>query len=247
MSRSSRERFVFQCGPPIASGVSRRPLANLSPRCEALDNRQLLSVAASVATEFTIPSAALVTTADTTLQSVAPGRSPNSKARWRRPSSTRASISPMSSALAQDEAVVDKDIDSTNISSYDNGNDLNIVQDWVDYAFTYGSIGFHVGRTLYPLSAISQRLDGTLGNVPTVFAASSSDATISPIEKLIDQIKVVAKEARVASAIQSALNHSYTMLNNALGSNPNTMPGPGGTMRDPLIVYYDAQVNNFVK
>jgi hypothetical protein len=26
--------------------------------------------------------------------------------------------------------------------------------------------------------------------------------------------------------------------------NPNTMPGPGGTARDPLIVYYDAQANN---
>jgi hypothetical protein len=151
------------------------------------------------------------------------------------------------SALAQDEAVVDQDIESAKISAYDVGNDLNVVQDWVDYAFTYGSIGFHVGRTHYPLSAISQRLYSVLGNVPTVFDSSGSDTSIAPINQLIDQIKVVARQANVTAAIQSALSHSYNTLNNALGSSPNTMPGPGGTMRDPLVIYCDAQVNNFIK
>jgi hypothetical protein len=83
-----------------------------------------------------------------------------------------------------------------------------VVQDWVDYAFTSEFVGFHVGRTQYPLFAVS-RLDGLLG--------------------------------------EFALNHSYKFLSDALEPIPNTMPGPGGTSRDPLVVYYDAQVNDFVK
>jgi hypothetical protein len=246
MIRWSRKRFVFRCGSLIASSARRRPLAKLTPGCEGLDYRQLLSAVAPMSAEFATPSAALVTSATKTLERVAPKAFAQFQTAMAQ-AEQHSHVNPSDvSALAQDEAVVDQDIQSANISSYDNGNDLNIVQDWVDYAFTYGSVGFHVGRTLYPLSAISQRLNGILGNVPAVFDASGSETSISPIDELIDQIKVVAKQARVSPAIQSALNHSYTMLNNALGSNPNTMPGPGGTMRDPLIVYYDAHVNNFV-
>jgi hypothetical protein len=58
---------------------------------------------------------------------------------------------------------------------------------------------------------------------------------------------VVARQAGLTPAVQSALHRSYNSLNDDLGPDANTMPGPGGTMRDPLIVYYDAQVNNFVK
>jgi hypothetical protein len=246
MCRSSRRRFLCQFGTLVASTTGRRTLAKLSPACETLDCRQLLSAMGPVATEFAIPSAALVTNATADLERVAP----KAFAQFETAMAAAEQHSHVNqadvTALAHDEAVVDQDFESANISSYDNGNDLNIVQDWVDYAFTYGSVGFHVGRTLYPLSAISQRLGGTLGNVPAVFDASGSNSSISPINQLIDQIKVVAKEARVTSPVQSALNHGYTVLNNSLGPDPNTMPGPGGTMRDPLIVYYDAQINNFV-
>jgi hypothetical protein len=247
MSRSSRQRFVFQCGTPSATKAARRPPAKLSPGCEALDDRQLLSAVAPVATEFAIPSAALITNATSILEGAAPKAFAQLQTALVQ-AEQHAHINQTDvSALAQDEVVVDQDIESANISAYDVGNDLNVVQDWVDYAFTYGSIGFHVGRTHYPLSAISQRLYTVLGNVSTVFDSSGSGTSIAPVNQLIDQIKVVAKQAKVTPAIQAALDHSYSMLNNALGLSPNTMPGPGGTMRDPLVVYYDAQVNNFIK
>ena len=110
MSRSSRKRFVFQCGTPIASGAGRRPLAKLSPGCEALDNRQLLSAAAPVATEFAIPSAALVTTADTTLQSVAPRTFAQFQSAMAQAEQHSHFNQSDVTALAQDEAVVDRDI-----------------------------------------------------------------------------------------------------------------------------------------
>jgi hypothetical protein len=247
MSRSSRQRFVFQCGTPIATKAARRPQAKLCPGCEALDDRQLLSAVAPVAAEFAIPSAALITNATSILEGAAHKALAQLQTALVQAEQHAQFNQADVSALAQDEAVVGQDIESANISAYDVGNDLNVVQDWVDYAFTYGSIGFHVGRTHYPLSAISQRLDRVLGNVPSVFDSSGSGTSVSPIDQLVDQIKVIAKQAKVTPAIQSALSHSYTTLNNALGLNPNTMPGPGGTMRDPLVVYYDAQVNNFIK
>ena len=95
---------------------------------------------------------------------------------------------------------------------------------------------------------MSQRIDKSIEGAPAVFNASGSDGSISPINQLVDQIKVVAKQARVTPAIQSALNRSYTALNKALGPNPYTSLGPGAANdRDPLVVYYDAQIDNFVK
>ena len=68
----------------------------------------------------------------------------------------------------------------------------------------------------------------------------------SPIDQLTDQIKVVAMQAKVTPAVQSALNRSYTALNKALGPHPYVSLGPGANnVRDPLVVYYDAQVDNF--
>jgi hypothetical protein len=233
--------------PGVWRDGRRCPLAKRKPACEALDNRQLLSTAAPVATEFSMPSAALVTNATTILESLAPKTFAQFQTAMAQAEQDSHVNQADVSALAQDEATVDQDIESASITPYQNGNDLNIVQDWADYALTYGSVGFHVGPKLYPISAVSQRLDRVLANVPAVFHASGPDTSISPIDQLIDQIKVVAKQARLTPAVQSALNRSYNSLNHDLGPDANTMPGPGGTMRDPLIVYYDAQVNDFVK
>jgi hypothetical protein len=101
---------------------------------------------------------------------------------------------------------------------------------------------------LVPLTQISQKIDKSVEGAPAVFDASSSDGSITPINQLIDQIKVVAKEAKITPAVQSALNRSYTALNKALGPHPYVSLGPGANnVRDPLVVYYDAHVNNFIK
>jgi hypothetical protein len=235
----------FQRDTLIAASARRRSLKKLGPKCEAFENRQLLSTMVPVATQFAIPSPALVTNAAAILQSVAP----KAFAQFQTAMAEAEQHSRLSqaelSALTQDEAVVDQDIQSANISSYDIGNDLNNVQDWVDYAFTYQSLGIRVGANVFPVFHGSQYLDHLLENVPAVVSSPASEPLMSPIRQLIGQINVVA-DATMTPAVQSSLKRSYTVLNNALGPRPNTMPGPGGTARDPLVVFYDAQVNNFL-
>jgi hypothetical protein len=243
MVRSPRKSFVFDHDTPVGQGSRRRRQTKLSVGCEALDSRQLLSTVVAAVTEFSMPPAAVVTNAAAILERAAPKAFAQFQTALAQ-AEQQSHVNPADvSALAQDEAVVDQDIESAGASG------LNDVQDWVDNAFTYGSDGIRdVRRNLVPLSQISPRIDKSVEGAPAIFDASGSDGSISPINQLVDQIKVVAKQARVTPAIQSALNRSYTALNKALGPNPYTSLGPGAANdRDPLVVYYDAQVDSFVK
>jgi hypothetical protein len=227
--------------------AGRRPLTRLNPACEALDNRQLLSTAAPATAGFSLPPATAVTSAANMLQSVAPRAFAQFQTALAKAEQDSHVEPAAASALAQDEAVVDQDVEAAGLTSDASSNDLNDVQDWVDNAFTYGSGGIRdARRNLVALSQISQLpWVQNLQNVPALFQASGSEA--SPIDQLISQIKLVAKEAKLTPAVQSALNRSYSALDHALGPEPYTNLGPGATHRDPLAVYYDGQVENFVK
>jgi hypothetical protein len=223
---------------------SRHRHTKLTMACEALEGRQLLSTVAAAAAQLTMPSESLVTNATAILEHAAPKAFAQLETALTR-AEQQSKVNPAdASALAQDEAVVEQDIESANLSPYETGNDLNIVQDWVDYAFTADSVGFHVGRSSYRVGEVSREFNNLLGDVPAVFSATDASTSTSPIDQFVDQIKVVAHESKLAPAVGSALKRSYNAVNRALGPNPNTLPGPGGTARDPLIVYYDAQANN---
>jgi hypothetical protein len=229
------------------SGTARRPGTKLSPRGEALDHRQLLSSVAA-ATGLSMPPATAAANAATILESHAPHAFGLFQAALTR-AEEESKFNPSEvNALAQDEAVVDQAIDSAGLTSSARSTALNDVQDWVDNAFTYGPGGIRdAARRVVPLSQAGQRLDSILEDVPAVSAASDSTTAGSPINQLIDQITVVAKEASATPAVQSALEQSYDVLNKALGRSPYTDLGPGATHRDPLVVYYNAQVSNFVR
>ena len=215
----------------------------MSVRCEAVESRQLLSTVVPAGTAFSTPPEAVVAKAASILESDAPHAFAQFRVAMAQ-AEQQSHVSPADvSALAQNEAVVDQDLESANASG------LNDVQDWVDNAFTYGSDGIRdVHRNLVPLSAVSRKLDAIVEGAPAVFNASAAGESVSPIDQLVDQIKVVAKQARVMPATQSALDRSYSALNQALGPHPYVSLGPGpSNVRDPLVVYYDAQVDNFVK
>jgi hypothetical protein len=246
MARSPWMRSVFQRDTPIGRSSCRRPLTSLSPGCEALEHRQLLSTVAAAPTKFSVPPAAAVRKAASILERDAPAAFAQFQIAMARAEQhsdvNRAEVS----ALAQDEAVVVQDIESAGLTSRESAPDLGSLQDGVDFALT-GSPGFHYGRTMLPNSQIPEFLDSNLTNVPAVFNASGSPTSISPIDQLIDQIEVVANETKLTPAIQSALNRSYNSLNDALGSNAITDLGPGEINRDVLVVYFDGQVNKFLK
>jgi hypothetical protein len=115
---------------------------------------------------------------------------------------------------------------------------MNVAQDWVDNVFTYGSKG---------LATVDQNLKQTLENVPAVFIPSSSDGSIAPIDQLLNDLKMVSRAVNPKPALQSALNHSKRILTNVLGPSPDTNLGPGAAHRDPLPVYYDAEIINFIR
>jgi hypothetical protein len=243
MVRSPWKALIIDRDAPGAQRSRRSRRMELSVECAALDRRQLLSTVVAPATEFSVPPAAVVANAASILESDAPKAFAQFQAALAQ-AEQQSHVNPADvSALAQDEAVVDQDLQSAGASG------LNEVQDWVDNAFTYGSAGIRdVRRNLVPLSQVSPRIDKSVGGAPAVFNPSGSAGSMSPINQLVDQIKLVAKQARVTPATQSALNRSYTALNKALGPDPYTSLGPGASnIRDPLVVYYDAQVDSFVK
>jgi hypothetical protein len=111
-----------------------------------------------------------------------------------------------------------------------NSNDLNQVQDAVDDAFhPYLANGLIQKR---------QVLEQLLAGVPGAHQlASRTDA----------QILVVARAAGITGTYHSALSRDEQALSAALGPTPDTDLGPGATDRDPLEVYYDGQISNFIK
>ncbi len=243
MVRSPWKLFVLDHDSPDGQGSRPRRQTKLNVACEALDSRQLLSTVVPTAAEFSMPPPAVVTNAASILERDAPRAFAQFQAAMAK-AEQQSHVNPADvTALAQDEAVVDQDLEAAGASG------LNNVQDWVDNAFTYGSDGIRdVRRNLVPLTQISQKIHKSVEGAPAVFDASSSNGSISPINQLIDQIKVVSKEAKLTPAVQSALNRSYTALNKALGPHPYISLGPGANnVRDPLVVYYDAHVNNFIK
>jgi hypothetical protein len=243
MARSSWSLFIGDRHRPVAQCPRRRRRVKLNVGCEALDSRQLLSTVVPAGTELSVPPAAVVTNAAAILERDAPKAFAQFQTALTR-AEQQSHVNPADvSALAQDEAVVDQDLQAAGASG------LNNVQDWVDNAFTYGSSGIRdVRRNLVPLSKVAQKIDQAVSGAPAVFDASSSDGSASPSNQLIDQIKVVATQAKVTPAVQSTLDRSYGALNKALGPHPYVSLGPGASnVRDPLVVYYDSQVNNFIE
>jgi hypothetical protein len=237
--------FMLERETYIGRFSHRRPLTRLSPQCEALDPRQLLSSVPVGAAEFIVPPAASVRKAASILESKAPAAFAQFQTALAQAEKHSNLDQADVSALAQDEAVVVQDIESAGLAKSTSTFDLRYVEDAVDFALS-GSPGIHVGQSFVPLPQVSQRLDSQLYNVPAVLA-SSSPTSISPIDQLIDQVMVVAKNARPAPAMQAALNRSYNRLSDAFGRTAITNLGPGETGRDVLVVYYDGQVNKFVK
>jgi hypothetical protein len=259
MVRSQWKRFILERDISIAQSFRRRRQTNLSPGYETLDDRQLLSTVAAAAAELLVPPAASVRTAASFLENHAPTAFASFQTAMAR-AEQRSEINQADvSALAQDEAVVVQDIESSGLTRAMSTYDLRYVQDAVDFALT-GSPGIHVGQRFVPLPQVSQLLDSELSNVPAFQretpsaklvpnsspAVLASNSAILPIDQLIDQVMVVAKNAKPAPAIESTLHHSYNSVSDALGRNAITNLGPGETKRDALVVYYDGQVNKFI-
>jgi hypothetical protein len=218
--------------------VRHRFVRTFGANCEELDRRQLLSTGASAATVAILaPPSTAVAKAASILASDSPKAFAQLQETLFREAAHSHVTAAEASAVAEDLQVVDQDIHGAGLTSDAASNAINVTQDWVDNAFTYGSKG---------LPTVNWNLQQTLKNVPSVFTAPTSGTT-SPIDQLMSQVKVITRATRSTSALQSALHHSDKTLTDVLGASPDTNLGPGAMDRDPLPVYYDGQVINFIK
>jgi hypothetical protein len=244
MLRPPWKRYVPERDNLVGQQFRRRRRTTLCAECEALDRRQLLSTAAMAALELLVPPAASVRAAASFLEDHAPTAFASFRTALARAVQHSDINQAEVSALAQDEAVVDQDIE-TALPSRESSSDLRYIQDAVDFAVT-GSPGIHVGQRFVPLPQVPDLLQSELPANLAIFA-SGSPTSISPVDQLLDQVMVVAKNSKPPRAIQSALNHSYNRVSDALGRNAITNLGPGEAKRDALVVYYDGQVNRFLE
>jgi hypothetical protein len=215
------------------NGLRRRRSRNVNPGFDTLDGRQLLStVVAGTTAGLSMPPATAVSNAAVILNNLDPttfGRLQSDLARAE--GHSRVNVA-QASKLAGDEAALDGLVQSAGLDASAVAGDLNHVQDAADEAF-------HPTLDRAETWATDERtLEGYLANVPGS----------TPLIKLtINEVHVVARAAGVSGPIQRALSRDEQILTADLGPTPNADLGPGAVDRDPLQVYYNGQVSNFVR
>jgi hypothetical protein len=90
----------------------------------------------------------------------------------------------------------------------------------------------------YQLAGKRAPLDQYLSNVP---------GAPTLVRRAVEQMEVVAQAARLTPRLYDIVASDKKTFEADLGPSPDTDLGPGATSRDPLIVYYNAQLTNFVK
>jgi hypothetical protein len=201
----------------------------LAPGCEVLDSRRLLSAAPGI---LPVPPASAVANAAVILQNLDPaifGRLQSAMARAEGHSHVSQA---QAGKLAADEAALDQMVQAAALDASATVGDENHVQDTLDEAFHPT-----LDRT-ETWAKDRQSLEQDLANVP---------GSTPLIRLAINQAHVVAVAARVAGPLQRVLSSDEQILTAELGPNPDTDLGPGAVDRDPLEVYYNGQVNEFIK
>jgi hypothetical protein len=236
MVRSSRKGLVLDRDTPVGQSSRRRRRTKLSVECEALDSRQLLSIVAVTPALLSVPAATTVATAETTLN----GSDPTAFAQFqtalaRAESQSHVTLTQVRK-LARSEKIIDQTIESYSLDANTEAALLNQVQTDVDDAFLESSL---------PAPAWAQKqqeLSQMLGQaLPSVHISSFV------IRATIDQMKAVARAAGSTSQFSDIGGGDWTALLNDLESTPDTSVGSVSANLDPVEVYYEAHVNDFIK
>jgi hypothetical protein len=214
----------------MRGSTRRRPSTHLKPACESLDSRQLLSCGPVPAVALSAPPATAVANAAAILDALAPTTFAQFESDLARAERHSRVSQGQASRLAQDEAALDQAIQSRGLDTNTTSNDLDQVQDAVDDAFhPYLANGLPQKRQV-----LAQLLSGVPGSRRLI---NRTDA----------QMLAVARAAGITGSFHNALSDDEQVLTAALGPAPDTYLGPGATDRDPLEVYYNGQINNFIR
>ena len=199
-----------------------------APRCEGLEARTVLS--ASLSGGFLTPSATAVSKAESVIQGGAAAEFAKYQADLQKAEAmSRLSASAFAN-LKSDASQLEAEINTAPLTSQAQDQDLVLLQDIMDQAFIDGS------DNSSQWSTVSQEMGKALNGV--VFTTNLPNQAYTDMQ-------TVAQQAHISASMRAKLQKDEQAIIRALGPNVNTALG-GSVPRDPVLVYFDAQVTQFV-
>ncbi len=206
----------------------------MRPGYDRLEGRQLLSKGGSPLAGFLSPGAAEVATAAGVLSSGAGSAYAKYTSDLRKVEQSSRVTPAQFENLQGDGAELAQSIESADVAPSEVTPELVELQDVLDQAFIATKIG----------SAGWNQLEQQLGNA--LYDATIMDPTVQWLEETtVTQMQVVAREAHVTAAEHQELVADEKAIMAALGRSVDSNLG-GATPRDPVVVYYNGQVTQFV-
>ncbi len=215
--------------------------------CEALDGRQLLSTMAASPAELSAPSATAVAAAAANLSAL----DPSGFARLEGELAQAESDSQVSAAeagkLAQDEATLDRAIETLGqghvTPSLLRMNVQNVNDEIGRHAF--------MGDTVAASQDFIANLRGA-AQKPVAWRqlrAALSGVSIPPslVGQTTHQMQVIARATHLPHQLVDAFWIEYNTLNHELPTNAEANLGPGAADLGAVQVYLDGQINSFIK
>lgn len=246
MERSTENGGVARRRAGAGRSARGRASTKVKPACESLDGRQLLSTVAAAPVALATPSAAAVANAAAALNALDPTDFARLQAELVQAESHSRVTPSQAGQLAQDEAALDQAINLAG-AGRNTPSDLLMgvqeVQDRVDDTF--------LGDTIGPNQDFIAILRGA-ADEPVSWAQLKKDLSsmsVSPdvVQQTAHEMQVIARAVHVTPEVKRAFWNDYDALNRALGMSPDSDLGPGAADLDALQVYYDGQVNGFIK
>ena len=212
----------------------RRRSVRTSPECSELEPRRLLSKGLAPAEGYLSPGTGEAAKAQSMMSSVA-GPAFQKYASDLQRLEQSSNVTPRQFAMLKNDVqqlAVDIDASSTmsGTSSVDETQQFIMVQNAVDQAFLAGSYK----------KADWNQLETELAN-----GLSNVSFTTNLPQQTVNQMRAIARAAHVTAAEHQQLQADQQALTTALGAHAASDLG-GSTPRDPVVVYYEGQVNQFV-
>jgi hypothetical protein len=224
MDFSMANRNRGRSGAGISGSVGRRTRCRRDPAWEVLEARALL---AAVSAGMLSPAADIVARAQAVISGGAAAELTRYQADLERAeASSRVTPAAFANLKADDTSLVES-IEGAPLTSQAETQDLVALQDIMDQAFIDKSA---------PWNDVSQELGVALYGV--TFTTNLPDQAFTDMQ-------TAARQARVTAAERQKLLADEKAIDTALGPNVDTSLG-GSVPRDPVVVYYDGQVAQFV-
>ncbi len=222
-SRSGR------CGGGIGGLTGREGRGRKRPEWEALETRELL--AAAISPGLLSPTAAVVDRAQSVISGGAAAEFAHYQADLQRAEQSSRVTRAAFASLKSDAASLAQAIEYSSLTSQAVNEQLVELQDVLDQAFLDASANGSAWNQ------VSQELGSALYGVTFTNTALPNQA--------FTDMQTVARQARVTAAERKRLLADAKAIVAAIGPDVDTALG-GTVPRDPVVVYYDGQVAQFV-